>query len=131
MFLGSYRSRKKIAKYKAAAALLQKSKVQELQVISQRSGRTPTPEGQSVQDHKPNGDASGLKPGDIVVTWRDGNTSCLYSEPEAEFPGKDQEEEEEDQETEKEVEEEEKEVEKQEEVSSTEQESEGVKHKEE
>lgn len=27
-------------------------------------------------------DMSELRAGDIVVTWKDGNTSCLYSEPE-------------------------------------------------
>ncbi|XP_029987048.1 organic solute transporter subunit beta [Sphaeramia orbicularis] len=115
------KNRKKIAKYKAAAALLQKSEVQELRVISHNSASVPTPESLSVQDAKPrpsNGDVSELKPGDIVVTWRDGNTSCLYSEPaaEAELPGEEEKEEE---------------VEKQEEVSTTELETEGVKHEEE
>lgn len=121
------KNRKKIAKYKAAAALLQKNEVQELQVISYNSASTPTPESQSMRSAKPrpsNGDVNELKPGDIVVTWRDGNTSCLYPEPaaEAELPGEEEEEKEE------EVLEE---VEKQEEFSTTDLETEGVKREEE
>lgn len=37
-----------------------------------------------LQEHKypiVEGDAATLATGDIVVTWKDGNTSCLYSDP--------------------------------------------------
>lgn len=88
-----YRNRKKIAKYKAAAALAHKSEVEELQVISQlreNSASTPSPERllQGTEASLSNEKVSELKAGDIMVTWKNGNTSCLYPDPvaEAELP---------------------------------------------
>lgn len=61
-----HRSRKKIAKYKAVASLVKKSGNEELPLRG---------------DCKSNGEVNELRAGDIVVTWKDGNTSCLYSDP--------------------------------------------------
>ncbi|XP_067452941.1 solute carrier family 51 subunit beta [Thunnus thynnus] len=87
------KNRKKIAKYKAAAALAHKSEVEELRVISQlreNSASTPSPERllQGTEASLSNEKVSELKAGDIMVTWKNGNTSCLYSDPvaEAELP---------------------------------------------
>ncbi|XP_030581019.1 uncharacterized protein LOC115777299 isoform X2 [Archocentrus centrarchus] len=75
------KSRKKIAKYKAAASLFQKSEDQEL--LSENS---PNPAlDMLLQGNKlytSNSGTSELKAGNIVVTWKDGNTSCLYADPE-------------------------------------------------
>lgn len=74
------KSRKKIAKYKAAAALLQKDEGEELQAMA-----APRDNGASLQVHKSSmasRDTGELKAGDIMVTWRDGNTSNLYPDPE-------------------------------------------------
>ncbi|XP_022068244.2 solute carrier family 51 subunit beta [Acanthochromis polyacanthus] len=79
------KSRKKIAKYKAAASLAQKSDGEELQVISSLTDNSASPRSdrrlQPNQSPMSNRDA---KSGDIVVTWKDGNTSCLYSNTEEE-----------------------------------------------
>lgn len=48
-------------------------------------GNTPTP---------PNGEVSELKAGNIMVTWKDGNTSCLYSDAAAEEEKQDEDQEE-------------------------------------
>ncbi|KAM4744131.1 uncharacterized protein FYW61_000290 [Anableps anableps] len=74
------KSRKKIAKYKAAASLVKKHEGEELQVISalRDNGTSPLPQGHTSSMSE--GDTSELKAGDIVVTWKDGNTSCLYSD---------------------------------------------------
>ncbi len=86
--LFSFRSRKKIAKYKAAAAVVQKSEGEELLVISPgNNSSNPSPLlDRLLQGDKPsssNGEVSELKAGNIVVTWKDGNKSCLYSDPAA------------------------------------------------
>lgn len=72
------KNRKEIAKYKAAAAVAQKSEGEELLVIS------PVREDGSSKLSPSNGEVSELKAGNVVVTWKDGNTSCLYSDPVAE-----------------------------------------------
>ncbi|XP_017275081.1 solute carrier family 51 subunit beta [Kryptolebias marmoratus] len=78
------KSRKKIAKYKAAASLVKRGEGEELLVVPplQDNGTSLL-----LQEHKyPNieGDASTLTAGNIVVTWKNGDTSCLYSDPPAE-----------------------------------------------
>nr|XP_046232192.1 solute carrier family 51 subunit beta [Scatophagus argus] len=83
------KNRKEIAKYKAvAAAMTQKSEGEELLVISplgDDSNSKPSPSlDRPLQGNKAspfNGEVSELKAGNIVVTWKDGNTSCLYSDP--------------------------------------------------
>ncbi|XP_036819062.1 uncharacterized protein si:cabz01068815.1 isoform X1 [Oncorhynchus mykiss] len=93
------KNRNKIAKYKAAA-LAMKPEAEELQVIvtevggqrtnsvnsayvqvSMSPSEIPVSQAKPLQD---NGEVEGLKPGDIVVTWNDGNVSSLYPEPEGE-----------------------------------------------
>lgn len=80
--ISSFRNRRKIAKYKAAAAKAQKCGGEELLLAS--PAREPLPPSDNVlQENKSspsNGEVSDLKGGDIVVTWKDGNTSCLYPE---------------------------------------------------
>ncbi|KAK9543270.1 hypothetical protein VZT92_001061 [Zoarces viviparus] len=105
------KSRKKIAKYKAAAGVAQKS--EELRLIlplrdDSSSKASPSLERPMTGN---NGDVSELKAGNIVVTWKDGNTSCLYSDPPAE---------EEKQEEDQEEKQEEDQEEKQEELSADE-----------
>ncbi|XP_040886584.1 solute carrier family 51 subunit beta [Toxotes jaculatrix] len=76
------KNRKKIAKYKAAASLVQRSRDEELQIISPPSSSPDTLQ----QGNKPfssNGEVNELEAGNIVVTWKDGNTSCFYSGPAA------------------------------------------------
>ncbi|XP_063738562.1 solute carrier family 51 subunit beta [Eleginops maclovinus] len=67
------KSRRKIAKYKVAAAVAQRS--EELEIIVPLREDQPAP---------PNGEVSELKAGHIMVTWKDGNISSLYSDPVAE-----------------------------------------------
>ncbi|XP_071257004.1 uncharacterized protein [Salvelinus alpinus] len=97
------KNRNKIAKYKAAA-LAMKPEAEELLVIvpevrgqrtnsevkpvnsasvqvSMSQSEIPVSQAKPLQD---NGEVEGLKPGDIVVTWNDGNVSSLYPEPEGE-----------------------------------------------
>ncbi|XP_070687174.1 uncharacterized protein [Pempheris klunzingeri] len=84
------KNRKKIAKYKAAAAMAQRSEGEEFQVITvvKDDSSKPSPSHERLlQGHEPsisNGEVSELKAGNIVVTWKDGNTSCLYSDCAAE-----------------------------------------------
>ncbi|XP_071779029.2 uncharacterized protein LOC139929871 [Centroberyx gerrardi] len=81
------KNRKKIAKYKAAAALAQQAEVKELQVILEVSDEASAPSERQLQGTKPssvNGEVEELKAGNIVVTWKDGNVSSLYSDPAAE-----------------------------------------------
>lgn len=77
----SNRSRKKIAEYKAATSLLQKNEDQEL--LKEKS--THPASDMPLQGNKPhmsNSDTSEQSnAGNIVVTWKDGNTSCLYPDP--------------------------------------------------
>ncbi|XP_057703499.1 solute carrier family 51 subunit beta [Corythoichthys intestinalis] len=61
------KNRRKIAKYKAAALVAGK--------CEERPG---------VAADACNGDTGDLKAGSIVVTWKDGNTSCLYADAPAE-----------------------------------------------
>ncbi|XP_066502983.1 solute carrier family 51 subunit beta isoform X2 [Hoplias malabaricus] len=80
------RNRRKIAKYKAVAAASSSTnhKMEELQVIihtkeDKNSFTAPMPN--SHWDTEPVGGASeteALKPGEIIVTWKDGNVSNLY-----------------------------------------------------
>ena len=106
----SHRNRKKIAKYKAAAALAQRSEGEELQVFTtttevNATHSTPTQVRtlsesvvQQIQPQQDCGETDRLKPGEIMVTWKNGDVSNLYPEPAAEL-----EEEEERQEVETEV----------------------------
>ncbi|XP_068587277.1 solute carrier family 51 subunit beta [Cebidichthys violaceus] len=75
------KSRKKIAKYKAAAAVSQKTEELRL-ILPLRDDSSSKPSPSLMAGN--NGDVSELKAGNIVVTWKDGNTSCLYSDPPAE-----------------------------------------------
>ncbi|XP_032417455.1 uncharacterized protein LOC116719159 [Xiphophorus hellerii] len=72
------KSRKKIAKYKAQASLVKRHEGEELQVVSAHrdNGTSPLPQGH--MSSMSEGETKELKAGDIVVTWKDGNTSCLY-----------------------------------------------------
>ncbi|XP_039988743.1 solute carrier family 51 subunit beta isoform X2 [Xiphias gladius] len=99
------KNRKKIANYKVAASLAQKSGDDELHIISplrdDSSKPPPSSPDRLLLGNKPsssNGEVNELRAGNIVVTWKDGNTSCLYSNPEAqeeEQEGKQEEEQEE------------------------------------
>lgn len=77
----SNRSRKKIAEYKAATSLLQKNEDQEL--LKEKS--THPASDMPLQGNKPHMSSSDTSEqsnaGNIVVTWKDGNTSCLYPDP--------------------------------------------------
>ncbi|KAM3625697.1 uncharacterized protein V6R79_016297 [Siganus canaliculatus] len=84
------KNRKKIQKYKvAAAAASQKGEGEELRLVSVRDSS-----GGSKTSLPPpfNGELTEVKGADIVVTWKDGNTSSLYPDP-AEVEEKQQEEE--------------------------------------
>ncbi|XP_026149935.1 uncharacterized protein LOC113122661 [Mastacembelus armatus] len=82
------KNRKKIAKYKAAASLVQNSEGEVLQIISPltvNSSSKPPPSSSSThrllqgnQSPMYNREVSEVLAGNIVVTWKDGNTSCLY-----------------------------------------------------
>ncbi|KAM6942719.1 organic solute transporter subunit beta [Xenentodon cancila] len=86
------KSRKKIAKYKAAASLIKKSEGEELRVISPlRDNGTSSP---ALLRSSVSTGTNELKGGNIVVTWKDGNTSHLYSD----FVEEEEEQDEEDQE---------------------------------
>ncbi|XP_069003318.1 uncharacterized protein [Embiotoca jacksoni] len=95
------KSRKKIAQYKAAAALVHRSEDEELRVISALSDLNGFITETSSPSDRLQGDRDELRAGNIVVTWKNGNTSCLYSDP-AEEEEKQEEEEEEKQEEEEE-----------------------------
>lgn len=75
------KSRRKIAEYKAATSLLQKNEDQELLNKNSTHPASDTP----LQGNKPqmsNSDTSEQSnAGNIVITWKDGNTSCLYPDP--------------------------------------------------
>lgn len=58
--------------------MAQKTEGEELLAIS------PVREDGSSKPSPSNGEVSELKAGNVVVTWKDGNTSCLYSDPAAE-----------------------------------------------
>lgn len=69
--------------------MVHKCDIEELRVLSQvRDGSTSTPSPQRAQqgaESPPfNGGVNEFKAGSIMVTWKDGNTSCLYSDPVAE-----------------------------------------------
>lgn len=77
----SNRSRKKIAEYKAATSLLQKNEDQELLKENSTHPASDMPL-QGNKPHMSNSDTSEQSnAGNIVVTWKDGNTSCLYPDP--------------------------------------------------
>lgn len=83
-----FRNRREIAKYKEAAAKAQKSEGEELLVVSSsaRDHGNDKPLASldsTLQEDKSspsNGELSETKAGEIVVTWKDGNTSCLFQE---------------------------------------------------
>lgn len=83
-----YRNRKKIAKYKAAAALAQRSEGEELLLLRDNSSNKQSPsldcQLQGNKSSPSNGEVSELKAGNIMVMWKDGKTSCLYSDHVAE-----------------------------------------------
>ncbi|KAM9319105.1 uncharacterized protein KZ484_023403 [Pholidichthys leucotaenia] len=71
------KTRRKIAKYKAAASLALKGEGEELQAVTpQHENDAPGEKSFPSVD-----EAAELKAGSIVVTWKDGNTSCLYADP--------------------------------------------------
>ncbi|KAM9825004.1 uncharacterized protein ACBT44_005838 [Syngnathus typhle] len=85
------RNRRKIAKYKAAAATALAHRGEEQTwpgdhdegplacagtLSSQRTTQSPAREPPC------NGDTGDMKAGSIVLTWKDGNTSCLYPDAE-------------------------------------------------
>ncbi|XP_040022723.2 uncharacterized protein LOC120811450 [Gasterosteus aculeatus] len=74
------KNRKKIAKYKAAAAVSVKGEA--LRIISVLRDDSSKPSLERLMTGN-NGEVSELKAGNIMVTWKDGNTSCLYSDPAA------------------------------------------------
>ncbi|KAM4602564.1 uncharacterized protein ACJ7VT_019188 [Polymixia lowei] len=78
------KNRKKIAKYKAAAALAHRPEAEELQVIPEVRDYTEA-SGLLEKPSPANGETERLKPGDIVLAWKDGNVSTLYSDPAAEL----------------------------------------------
>ncbi|XP_016403881.1 uncharacterized protein LOC107737002 isoform X2 [Sinocyclocheilus rhinocerous] len=97
------RNRKQIAKYKAASKVTAvKPEMEELQAIvtdkvtevEEKTHFTPYEQITTHNSHRDweepsyNSIASeGLKPGEIVVTWKDGNVSALYPEPAQEGQG--------------------------------------------
>lgn len=82
------KNRKKIAKYKAAATALRKSDGEDLRVIlhedTSSSSSTPATPQAKPSALPPNGELSECKAGDIVLTYKDGNTSSLYPDAAAE-----------------------------------------------
>ncbi|KAK2853423.1 hypothetical protein Q5P01_006084 [Channa striata] len=96
------KSRKKIAKYKAAASLAQRGEREMLRIMSPLTNDScskppASPSGytelQGNHFSTCDRDANELRAGNIVVTWKDGNTSFLYSDPEVqeETKGEDEE----------------------------------------
>ncbi|CAL8246545.1 unnamed protein product [Lota lota] len=76
------KNRRKIAKYKAAAASAQQPGGKALLTLEDFHGHSDL-EARS-QGHSPSPSAlggAGLSSGEIVVTWRDGNVSTLYPDP--------------------------------------------------
>ncbi|KAM8763290.1 uncharacterized protein AB9X84_007720 isoform 1-T1 [Acanthopagrus schlegelii] len=78
------KNRKEIAKYKAAATLAQKSEDEELQLFRDNCSNKQSPsldfQLQGNKSSPSNGELSELKAGNIMVMWKDGKTSCLYSD---------------------------------------------------
>ncbi|KAL7866801.1 hypothetical protein AOLI_G00146150 [Acnodon oligacanthus] len=83
------RNRKKIAQYKAAAAASPSSKfeTEELQVITHAKDDMNSHTAPKQDNHTDNTEPTGgdseteaPKPGEIIVTWKDGNVSNLYSD---------------------------------------------------
>ncbi|XP_016307743.1 uncharacterized protein LOC107662290 isoform X1 [Sinocyclocheilus anshuiensis] len=94
------RNRKQIAKYKAASKVTAvKPEMEELQVMvtdkvtevkEEKTQFTPSEHNSHRDWEEPSYDSKaseGLKPGEIVVTWKDGNVSTLYPEPAEEGQG--------------------------------------------
>lgn len=72
------RNRKQIAKYKASTKVKEvKAETEELQVIITENNEEKTHHNTTHNS----GVSDELKPGEIMVTWRDGNVSTLYPEP--------------------------------------------------
>ncbi|XP_077419430.1 uncharacterized protein LOC144050223 isoform X2 [Vanacampus margaritifer] len=79
--MGAMASRRKIAKYKAAAAVAHKGTDEMWPAGNDDALACGTPSSQrtaQTQQTPCNGDTGDMKAGSIVVTWKDGNTSCLY-----------------------------------------------------
>ncbi|XP_017555029.1 solute carrier family 51 subunit beta [Pygocentrus nattereri] len=83
------RNRKKIAQYKAAAAASPSSKLEmeELQVITHTKDDMNSHIAPKQDNHTDNTEPTGVdsemeapKPGEVIVTWKDGNVSHLYSD---------------------------------------------------
>jgi len=103
-FRFSYRNRKQIAKYKAASKVTAlKPEMEELQAIvtdkvtEVKEEKTHSTQSEHINTHnsyrdwgEPSYDSKAseeLNPGEIVVTWKDGNVSTLYPEPAEEGQG--------------------------------------------
>lgn len=91
--VSSLRNRSEIAKYKSAAAKAQKAEGEELLIVSTpRDGGGDKPPASldcTMTEEKSspsNGEVSEPKAGDIVVTWKDGNSSSLFPESGADDP---------------------------------------------
>ncbi|XP_068597925.1 solute carrier family 51 subunit beta [Brachionichthys hirsutus] len=80
------KNRKKIAKYKAAAVLAQRSAGEELLVLPPVRDDGGGSSRSLLQGHKApsNGEVGELRTGDIVVSCKDGSTSYLFSDSPAE-----------------------------------------------
>ncbi|CAL9701292.1 unnamed protein product [Knipowitschia caucasica] len=73
------KNRKKVAKYKAVAALLQKKDCELNVALEETVFATPTKPLASPALQAANGELSDCcKPGNIMLTYKDGNTSSLY-----------------------------------------------------
>lgn len=78
----TFRSRKQIAKYRASTKVtVVKPEMEELRVIitevkEEKNCSTPLLQN----SHTDSKATEELKPGEIVVTWKDGNVSSLYPE---------------------------------------------------
>ncbi|XP_029001272.1 solute carrier family 51 subunit beta isoform X2 [Betta splendens] len=81
------KNRKKIAKYKAAASLTHRSEGEALKMLAgnncSKAPASPSARGLQHGNSLPAGDGriGELQAGNIVVLWKDGSTSCLYSDP--------------------------------------------------
>ncbi|XP_077376509.1 uncharacterized protein LOC144018176 [Festucalex cinctus] len=75
------RNRRKIAKYKAAAAAARSGAGDQMWAGGDDGAfACATPSSRRALPAPCNGDTGDVKAGSIVVTWKDGNTSCLYAD---------------------------------------------------
>ncbi|XP_051571485.1 solute carrier family 51 subunit beta [Myxocyprinus asiaticus] len=104
MAMMASRNRKQIAKYKASIKVKEvNSEMEELQVIitdkvtevKEEKPSSTTPMQNSHTDWEESSDnvkvTEELRPGEILVTWKDGNVSTLYPEPVQEGEGEEEE----------------------------------------